>query len=65
MTYLDEDKVAAVLGISRDQVCRLAREGKIPHVKLGRALRFAPVVLQRWIEDESAKSIEGSEADED
>jgi excisionase family DNA binding protein len=35
-------------------VYKLAREGRIPHLRLGRSVRFRGEALQRWIEQEEA-----------
>jgi excisionase family DNA binding protein len=42
-------EVADWLRVSRDFVFRQAREGHIPHVRLGRAVRFVPDVIRDWL----------------
>jgi excisionase family DNA binding protein len=41
--------VAARLGVSRWQVYELAKRGEIPHVKLGRLVRFDEAALEAFI----------------
>ena len=38
--YVTAAEVAKVLGVSAATIFRLARRGKIPHLKVGRAVRF-------------------------
>lgn len=42
-------EVADILGMREHAVYRLAREGIIPVVHVGRFLRFDPDQLQEWI----------------
>jgi excisionase family DNA binding protein len=49
---LGADEVGARLGVSRQTVYRLVREGHLPAVRLadtGSSLRFDPERLERWI----------------
>jgi excisionase family DNA binding protein len=43
------DAVAELLDVDRYRVYELAREGNLPHVRLGRAVRFDPVAIREWI----------------
>jgi excisionase family DNA binding protein len=45
---LTPEQVAAKWGVPKSHVWRLAREGKVPHVKLGRYVRFHPDALDEW-----------------
>ena len=36
--------------ISRDRLYELAREGLIPHVKIGRSVRFSARAISAWLE---------------
>ncbi len=40
LEYMTAAEVAALFGVSRWLIARLAKAGKIPHVRLGRVLRF-------------------------
>jgi excisionase family DNA binding protein len=46
---LDADDVAAALGVSRDWVYGEVRAGRIPHVRLGRCVRFRAEVIEEWL----------------
>jgi len=47
---LTAPELAEQLGsISRDRLFELAREGKIPHVKVGRSVRFAVPAIASWL----------------
>ena len=37
--------------ISRDRLYELARDGLIPHVKIGRSVRFSARAISAWIEN--------------
>jgi excisionase family DNA binding protein len=42
-------RIAALLGLSVSQVYTLARQGRIPHVRLGGSVRFPRLALERWL----------------
>jgi excisionase family DNA binding protein len=48
---LEPDEVAELLAISRKRVYALARGGGLPHIRIGRYLRFRAEAVQRWIEE--------------
>jgi excisionase family DNA binding protein len=69
---LSRDQVAERLSASVSTVVRLERRGELPHVKLGRLVRFRPVDVEALIErahagtptsDESPARIPGSAND--
>jgi excisionase family DNA binding protein len=48
--YLKAEDVAGILGLKRDAVLKLAREGKIPHIKLNdRVIRFTEESLREYL----------------
>lgn len=47
---MSRDQVAELLGASVSTVVRLERRGALPHVKLGRLVRFRPVDVEALIE---------------
>ena len=49
---LTPDDVAALLGIRRSTIYDLARTGRIPHLKVGRALRFLRTDLEAWLDQQ-------------
>jgi putative molybdopterin biosynthesis protein len=46
---LTPDEVAAMLQIARKTVVVMAREGRIPCVRVGKLVRFDPADIERWI----------------
>jgi len=51
LRLLDADDVAAALGVSRDWVYGEVRAGRIPHVRLGRNVRFRAAAIGDWISE--------------
>lgn len=51
---LDAAEVAARLHIPKTWVLEEARQGRIPHVRLGRYVRFSWPAVERWLEEEAA-----------
>ena len=49
---LNADQVADRLQLTTDFVYALARRGEIPHVRLGRTLRFRAEAIETWLEDQ-------------
>ncbi len=47
---LTADEAATLLRVSRFRLYQLARDGILPCVKLGRAVRFSPAALEAFIE---------------
>lgn len=47
---LDTLEAAAYLGVSEPTLRRLIREGEVPHVRIGRALRFRVADLDAYLE---------------
>lgn len=50
---LTVEEVARLLRIGRDLAYQLAREGKIPVLRLGRRMVIPRQILMRWIEAEA------------
>jgi excisionase family DNA binding protein len=46
---LSADDVAAMLGIGRDWVYAEVRANRIPHIRLGRYVRFRAESIEEWI----------------
>lgn len=53
---LTADEVADQTGLSKARVYELAREGDLPVVRLGRAVRFSERALAVWIESGGTKT---------
>jgi excisionase family DNA binding protein len=48
--YLDVIGVSEFLGLAQETIYRLCREGILPHLKVGKSLRFDPRQLALWIQ---------------
>lgn len=48
-SLLTADDVAASLGVSKDWIYAEVRAGRIPHVRLGRNVRFRAESIDEWI----------------
>lgn len=48
---LTAEEVADRLGVSRSWVYAAVRSGEIPHLKLGRYVRFRPETIDAWLAD--------------
>ncbi len=52
-TMLVSERVAArLLSISERKLWEMRMQGLIPHVRFGRAVRYDPVDLKKWINDQ-------------
>jgi len=47
---LKPEQVATMLNVARKTVVNMAREGRLPHVRVGRRYRFDPTEIDRWIQ---------------
>ncbi len=47
---LEAEEVAEYLGMRTDWVYREVRAGRLPHIRLGRAVRFRRESLDAWLE---------------
>ena len=45
---VDANKAGELLGVPKTWVLSEARAGRIPHVRLGRYVRFEPAQLESW-----------------
>jgi len=49
---LTPDEVAEMLQIARKTVVVMAREERIPSIRIGRFVRFDPAEIDRWIDSQ-------------
>jgi excisionase family DNA binding protein len=49
---LEVDDVANFLGMRTDWVYREVRAGRLPHIRLGRAVRFRRESIEAWIQSQ-------------
>jgi excisionase family DNA binding protein len=54
---LNAGEVAAILHVARSWVYEETRHGRMPHVRLGRYVRYRRVAIEEWVRD-----LEGGEA---
>jgi len=46
---LDSDAAATLLSVRRSWVYEAVRDGRLPHVKVGRHIRFLRADLESWV----------------
>jgi len=47
---LDADDIAAYIGMTTDWIYREVRAGRLPHIRLGRYVRFRRESIDAWLE---------------
>jgi excisionase family DNA binding protein len=50
---LTPDEIAELLGVKKSTIYQWTHQGFIPHVKLGRSLRFREAAIEKWVEKRS------------
>lgn len=53
---LTVDEVAALLGFHRQTVYEKVASGEIPHIRIGRTVRFDQGELRRWLSDRTERA---------
>ena len=48
---LEAEDVARLVGMSKDWIYAEVREDRIPHVRLGRYVRFRAEAIENWIRE--------------
>lgn len=51
-TLLTPDEVAEMLRVARKTVVVMARDGRIPSIRVGRFVRFDAAEVERWLNDQ-------------
>lgn len=54
---LDAHDVARLIGMRKDYVWSLCRDGEIPHVRFGRHLRFRRQAIEEWLREREHDSM--------
>ena len=49
-TLIDAKKAALLLGVPHTWLLEQARHDRIPHVRLGRYVRFDPDAIEAWVQ---------------
>ncbi len=52
-------ELAAALDYPLSRVYELARDGDLPHVRLGRAMRFDPAAVRAWLDAGGTAATDG------
>jgi excisionase family DNA binding protein len=56
LTLLTADQVGAMFGVRGKHVLTMARDNGLPHVRLGRYVRFKAAAVESWLAEQEAKS---------
>lgn len=56
----DVEQVAQFLGMSPTWVYRHVASGELPHRKIGRAVRFVPAEVERWVRSQPGAAADAS-----
>jgi excisionase family DNA binding protein len=56
---LEANEVARYLGMRTDWVYREVRAGRLPHIRLGRAVRFRRESIEAWLESRERAASNG------
>jgi excisionase family DNA binding protein len=51
---LTPNDVSVLLGVKRSTIYELTRSGRLPYVKVGRAIRFLRADLESWLDQQRA-----------
>ncbi len=62
-TIMNVHEVAVYLRISEAKVYRLANQGRIPVMRIGKAWRFRKDLLDQWIRENTEASVENFSKD--
>jgi excisionase family DNA binding protein len=57
MTLLRPADLAAMLQVTTAHVYRLARQRRVPHLKVGGSLRFDPAAIAFWLKRQEVASV--------
>jgi excisionase family DNA binding protein len=57
---LDAGEVAAILHVARSWVYEETRHGRMPHVRLGRYVRYRRVAIEEWVRDLEGGEVAGA-----
>ena len=52
---LTVQEIAALLGVAESTIYQWTHQGFIPHVKIGRFVRFRQRQIEKWVEEKSVQ----------
>ena len=55
------DELAVYLKIPKSTLYKLVQEGRIPGQKLGKQWRFGKTAIDRWLDSEQKRDLEGNQ----
>lgn len=55
-------EAAEILNMHPDRLYRLAREGKVPHIRLGRSVRYRVSALLEWMRRQEQEALKNGPA---
>lgn len=58
--FLRIPEVAEALGIGRTKIYEMIATGKLPTIRVGRAIRISVSTLQKWVEEREQQSMPAS-----
>lgn len=53
------EEAAEVLGVACITLRKWTSERRVPFIKMGKAVRYAPSQIHKWIEENQVNSVEG------
>lgn len=53
-------EAAELLAVHPDRLYRLVREGVVPHIRLGRSVRYRVAALAEWMDEQERQAVEGA-----
>jgi excisionase family DNA binding protein len=53
--YLTVSELAEIIGSSESFVRKLVFRNQIPYIKIGKLVRFRPIDVTRWIDEQQTK----------
>jgi excisionase family DNA binding protein len=59
--FLSVRELASFLNISSDFIYMMVEQKRVPHIRLGRAIRFDIKRLESWINDNSVEAVDWDE----
>ena len=56
LTTIDGYKVAEILGKDYSDVMKMVRRGELPHIRIGRRVRFRVAALREWMRQQEEQA---------
>jgi excisionase family DNA binding protein len=59
-SLLQAEDIAAMLGVGKDWIYAEVRAGRIPHLRLGRHVRFRAEAIEAWLSELERERMNGN-----